>query len=123
MAKGRYFMSRTLIVTAYAILVIFLPVFLSNHGLSQTGSASKPGVVNQAETDRVVEAVDPLKKVTLTSHLPVWASRRSDLGPTSPSLKLDHLTILLSRSPQREQAFHELLEAQQNPRRRNSTNG
>jgi hypothetical protein len=118
MAKGRYFMSRTLIVTAYAIFVIFLPVFLSNHGLSQTGSAS-----NQAETDRVVEAVDPLKKVTLTSHLPVWASRRSDLGPTSPSLKLDHLTILLSRSPQREQAFHELLEAQQNPRRRNSTNG
>jgi pseudomonalisin len=115
MTQAHHFASRTLTATAYAILVIFLLALLSNRGFSQGSDAKKPEVVEPAEPDRVVEGIDPLKKVALTSHLPLWASRERDLGSVSPDLKLDHLTVLLSRPPQREQAFRELLEAQQNP--------
>ena len=44
-----------------------------------------------------------------------WATVANDLGEIEESLTLSHLTILLKRSPERQQAFEELLQQQQDP--------
>ena len=67
------------------------------------------------EPDRVVSPVSPAKTLRLSGNLPAWALPRRVSGSPSPSTRLDHLAVLLNRSPQREQAFHKFLDDQQDP--------
>jgi pseudomonalisin len=60
--------------------------------------------------DLVRTPVDPSNRVALTGHHPAWASVESDQGAVPADLRLDHLVIVLARSPQREQAYNKFLE-------------
>jgi pseudomonalisin len=44
-----------------------------------------------------------------------WATAENDLGEVEASLPLSHLTVVLKRSPERQQAFEEFLRQQQDP--------
>jgi pseudomonalisin len=65
--------------------------------------------------DLVRTPVDPSNRVALTGHHPAWANVESDQGAVPADLKLDHLVIVLARSPQREQAYNKFLEELQIP--------
>jgi hypothetical protein len=69
-----------------------------------------------AETaDRVTQPVDATKVRALPNHVPAWANANDLMGPVPSDSMLDHLTIVLSRSPQQEQELAALLSEQQNP--------
>jgi subtilase family serine protease len=55
-------------------------------------------------------------RVSLSEHVPDWATADNDLGPADGSLELEYLKINLKRSPEREQAFQRLLIEQQDSR-------
>jgi hypothetical protein len=59
--------------------------------------------------------VDATQLQALPNHLPHWANPSNDVGPMPPKQLLPQLTIVLSRSPERESAFEKLLADQQNP--------
>jgi pseudomonalisin len=65
--------------------------------------------------DLVRTPVDPSNRVALTGHHPAWASVESDQGAVPADLRLDHLVIMLARSPQKEQAYNKFLEELQIP--------
>jgi subtilase family serine protease len=67
------------------------------------------------QADRVVAAVDAGTMVRLAGQVPSWANGANDAGAVDAGLQLEHLTMILSRSPEREQAFQQLLLDQQNP--------
>ena len=66
------------------------------------------------EQDRVLAPVDTAKTAPLSGRLPGWVYPARIAGPVTPTLQLDHLTLLLARSPERERAFRQQLEDQQN---------
>jgi subtilase family serine protease len=65
--------------------------------------------------DLVTAAVDATKRSRLIEQHPAWAEARNDLGPLADDLPLQHLTLTLKRTAEREQAFQQLLQDQQNP--------
>jgi len=65
--------------------------------------------------DRVLAPVNSGAVITLEGRHPSWAQPQADAGALPAELRLDHLTLLLSRSPQAQQAFEQLLGNQQNP--------
>jgi len=65
--------------------------------------------------DRVLGPVNPSQVVTLDGHHPSWAQPRADAGAVPAELRLQHLTLVLARSPQEQQAFEQFLRNQQNP--------
>jgi subtilase family serine protease len=82
--------------------------FLLSH-LSATGFAQMP------PSDLVRSAVNPKNQVLLKGHHPAWASPQNDVGAVPASLAIEHLTMVLNRPAQRQQAFEQLLRDQQNP--------
>jgi len=44
-----------------------------------------------------------------------WVAARNDLGAVDDALELSHITIVMKRSPERQQAFEEFLRQQQDP--------
>ncbi len=64
--------------------------------------------------DRITTYVNPAKVVALPNHHPQWANPDNLMGPLSADLPLEHLTLVLSRSPQQEQELENLLAEQQN---------
>jgi len=69
-----------------------------------------------AQTSDLVRApVDPAKSIPLTGHHPAWANPQNDAGPVPVDLSLASLTLVLARLPQREQAYTQFLQEQQNP--------
>jgi subtilase family serine protease len=92
--------------------VLFLPLLLILV-LSQVVSraaAQSPSL----QANRIANDSDLLPTTRLASHVPAWATAANDAGPASPSSAL-HLTFVLSRSPERQAAFNQLLDDQQNP--------
>ncbi len=65
--------------------------------------------------DRVLAPVNPSAVVTLGGHHPSWAQPQADAGAVAAELRLEHLTLVLARSPQEQQAFEQFLRNQQNP--------
>jgi pseudomonalisin len=66
-------------------------------------------------TDLVRTPVDPANRVPLTAHHPAWASPQNDVGTAPADLPIERLTMVLARPPQREQAYTQFLQDQQNP--------
>jgi len=66
-------------------------------------------------TDLVRTPVDPANRVPLTGHHPAWASPQNDVGTVPADLPIERLTMVLTRPPQREQAYTQFLQDQQNP--------
>jgi hypothetical protein len=61
----------------------------------------------------VTSPVNPGQVTILASHRPRWALPQNDVGAVPPSLNLEHLAIILRRSPARQRAFEQLLKEQQ----------
>jgi pseudomonalisin len=65
--------------------------------------------------DLVHSSVDPASRISLKGHHPLWANSQNDAGAVAPDLPIERITIVLNRSPQRQQAFDQFLHDQQNP--------
>ncbi len=65
--------------------------------------------------DRIVTAVDADKRVTLSERRAQWVSPANDMGAVPDDLPLTRLALVLKRSPERQQAFEQLLRDQQDP--------
>jgi len=65
--------------------------------------------------DRITEGINPQKLVTLSSHHPRWASPQNDDGEVVGDLPVEHLTFVLSRSPEQQQALQAFMLQQQDP--------
>ena len=63
----------------------------------------------------VVRPVDSADRVSLAGHRPAWASAQNDAGAVPANLPLEQLAIVLSRSPQQQQAFERFLSQLQDP--------
>jgi subtilase family serine protease len=66
-------------------------------------------------SDPVTLATDSAQLQPLANHHPQWAAAANDAGALAADQLLDHLTLVLSRSPQKEAAFDQFLAAQQDP--------
>jgi len=65
--------------------------------------------------DLVRSQVDASNRVLLKGHRPPWANPKNDVGRVPADLPIEHVTIVLNRSPQRQAAFEQFLRDQQNP--------
>jgi len=65
--------------------------------------------------DRLLAPVNPSEVVVLGGHHPFWAQPQADIGKVPAELRLDHLTLVLARSPEVQQAFEQFLQNQQDP--------
>jgi len=65
-------------------------------------------------TDLVTEAVDVAQLGALPRN-PAWATGANDIGEVADELPLSHLTLMLRRSADRQRAFEQLLDQQQDP--------
>ncbi len=79
-----------------------------------SGAATTPAAAAAAR-DLVTESVDTSRRVTLAGHRVAWADADHDLGAVADNEQLPYLTITLKRTAERERAFAQLLEDQQNP--------
>jgi len=66
------------------------------------------------QADRVPSQPDHTPLVRLAGHIPRWANPAADAGTVTPDTNL-HLTFILSRAPQQQAAFTQLLADQQDP--------
>jgi pseudomonalisin len=57
----------------------------------------------------------PVALAALPQGAVAWATADNDLGEVEDGMALSHLTVVLKRSPDRQQAFEELLRQQQDP--------
>lgn len=64
---------------------------------------------------RIVTNVDEANLVTLKGNTHPAALPRFDQGAVSDRLPMEHMLLVLQRSPQQQQAFEKLLDDQQNP--------
>lgn len=64
---------------------------------------------------RIATPFDSARVQALPNHHPLWANLANDAGPLAAGEPAPALTLVLARSPEREQAFQQLLADQQNP--------
>jgi pseudomonalisin len=92
--------------------VLFLPLLLI---LLLTEAASRaPAQSPSSHANRIANSSDLRSTTRLAGHVPAWATAANDAGPASPYGTL-HLTFVLSRSPELQTSFDQLLADQQNP--------
>ena len=72
-----------------------------------------------AQQDRVTAPVDRSRRVVLRGNVHPSASPRFDAGPVDPLMKLDHVMVMLKRSPVQQARLDQLLAEQQDPFTRN----
>jgi subtilase family serine protease len=65
--------------------------------------------------DTITTKVNPAQLVALAHHHPQWANRANSPVTLPADQMLDHLTFVLSRPPQQEQALQQFLADQQDP--------
>jgi len=70
-------------------------------------------VAQAQEAPRITQAIDETNRVTLGGHVIPFATAANDQGVVVDSLPLEHLQLVLQRSPEREQALEQLM-AEQN---------
>ncbi|WP_263383222.1 protease pro-enzyme activation domain-containing protein [Granulicella arctica] len=66
------------------------------------------------QADRIAAHPNLRATTRIAGHVPSWAIQANDAGPVSPDTSL-RLTFVLSRSPERQAAFTQLLADLQNP--------
>ncbi len=79
------------------------------------GLASWTRTAHAAPPDLVVASVDSAERAVLPGPRAAWAQARNDLGSVPGDLVLDHLSVMLRRSADRQQAYDLLLQEQQDP--------
>ncbi|MEO5623288.1 MAG: S53 family peptidase [Dokdonella sp.] len=77
--------------------------------------AAVPGTAGAAQADMIVQRIDAAERVVLTSERARWAKPENDLGPVPRELPMAHLSLVLNRSPQNQQAWETLLRDQKDP--------
>jgi pseudomonalisin len=65
--------------------------------------------------DLVIAPVDPASRVVLRGQRAPWALPQNSQGPVPGDTMLEHLTLVLKRSPQRQKVFEQFLQQQQDP--------
>jgi len=65
--------------------------------------------------NRITQPVDTSQVQALPNHHPLWATAANSIGQVPADLSLNQFTLVLSRSPQQQQAFEQFLADQQNP--------
>jgi pseudomonalisin len=65
--------------------------------------------------DLIRANVDLAQRTTLPGQRSAWVTLAADRGPVPSALALSHLSLVLQRSPERQQAFERLLREQQDP--------
>ncbi|HET7923916.1 MAG TPA: protease pro-enzyme activation domain-containing protein, partial [Rhodanobacteraceae bacterium] len=68
-----------------------------------------------AQENRIVQPVDPDRRVALAESRAGWVSPANDAGAVPADLPLTSLSITLKRTEARQQAFEQLLKDQQDP--------
>jgi pseudomonalisin len=91
---------------------VCLPLLFVLALLQATSSAASQSPVPQ--TDRISPNADLRSTTRLSGHVPAWAVATNDTGP-APSTAILRLTLVLTRSKERQAAFNQLLANQQNP--------
>src|SRR5208282_1889053 len=77
-------------------------------------------VPSRARTiDLVTAPVDPAVRVVLRDHRAPWALPQNIQGPVPSNTVLEHLTLVLKRSPQQQRVFEQFLQELQDPASRN----
>lgn len=76
--------------------------------------ACAPATAAQA-VDLIHAKANPAQRTALGGHGVAWAKAAADRGAVPATLPLDHLSLLLKRSPERQQAYERLLQEQQDP--------
>jgi pseudomonalisin len=89
-------------VAVFSALSLLLLVLAVTLGHAQTG-------------DLVRIPLNPANRISLSGHHPSWASRQNDVGAVPADLLLERLTLILARSPEREQMYTKFLQDQQSP--------
>ena len=75
---------------------------------------------SRAQTADLVNApVDPAIRVVLRGQHAPWALPQNSQGPVPGDTMLQHLTLVLKRSPHQQQAFEQFLQQLQDPASRN----
>ncbi len=76
---------------------------------------AQPAIVPAAARNLVTAQVDSSQRFMLADRRPAWTTVQNDRGAVPDDLPLQSLTLTLNRSPEREQAFQQLLKDQQDP--------
>lgn len=71
--------------------------------------------IHAGATDLITAKVDVGQRTTLAGEHGGWATPAADRGPVPAALALTHLSLLLKRSAERQQAYERLLREQQDP--------
>ncbi|MEP7096508.1 MAG: S53 family peptidase [Dokdonella sp.] len=79
------------------------------------GLAVSSSAAFAAPSNLVVASVNSAQRATLPAARATWAQERNDLGKVPDDLALDDLSVMLRRSPERQQAYNRLLQEQQDP--------
>jgi len=87
---------------------------LLSFGLATISGAQSTAAPGGAR-NLVTAQVDASRHFILADHRPAWAAAQNDRGAVPNNLQLQNLTLTLNRSPEREQAFQQLLKDQQDP--------
>ena len=97
---------------ALLLVFAFAVATMSTMAFGQTRTSPVGPALSQA--NRVVSSANPSARLPIRGHIPAWATASADQGPI-PDTQQVHLIFNLSRSPEVETAFRQLLEDQQNP--------
>lgn len=83
--------------------------------LPASGQAARPaGPKTILQADRIADDADLRPSTVLAGHQPRWAAPGNDRGPVAATKTL-RLSLVLSRAPEVQSAFQQLLADQQNP--------
>ena len=80
---------------------------------------SLPLVTLLAQQDRIAGPVDRLQKVALKGNIHSNANPRFDAGPVDPTMRLDHVMVMLKPSAAQQADLDQLLAEQQDRSSRN----
>ena len=94
-----------------ALLLCLIAVFI----LAAPLPAAAQAVPLPAAQDRVVGPIDETKLAPLPGHIHPLAQARFDQGVVEDSLPVEHLLLLLRRSPEQDQAAATLIDQLHNP--------
>ena len=68
-----------------------------------------------ADADLVKDAVELSKRVSVAGPRPTWIRAERARGTVDADLRLENVSVLLNRTPERQAAFEALLREQQDP--------
>jgi Pro-kumamolisin, activation domain len=101
-------MSNTRHVCSSLLLVAMIVAIFS---LLPQAAVAAPQQTAAVPVVRITQAIDETQLVTLTRNTHPAANAQNDRGALPDGYALDHMLLLLQRSPQQEQAFEKLIDS------------